>query len=72
MGLQLAPRRARVFDEVNDIIGCDLVLVMDSFDATEVGCEQERCASTLALQQNLCLIHQRHCRPRPVAGHELL
>ncbi len=36
MGLQLAPRRARVFDEINDIVSCDLVLVMDSFDAVEV------------------------------------
>jgi hypothetical protein len=36
MGVPLVPRRARVFDEINDIVGCDLVLVMDSFDATEV------------------------------------
>lgn len=45
MGVQLAPRRARVFDEVNDIVGCDLVLVMDSFDATEVRCWQPAPAS---------------------------
>ena len=36
MGVQLPPRRARVFDEVVDIVACDLVLVMDSFDAVEV------------------------------------
>jgi hypothetical protein len=36
MGVPLVPRRARVFDEINDIVGCDLVLAMDSFDATEV------------------------------------
>ncbi len=32
----LPPRQPRVFDEVNDIVSCDLVLVMDSFDAVEV------------------------------------
>jgi hypothetical protein len=35
-GLHLLPRQARVFDEVNDIVNYDLVLVMDSFDAVEV------------------------------------
>ena len=40
MGVPLVPRRARVFDEINDIVGCDLVLAMDSFDATEVRQQQ--------------------------------
>ena len=35
-GLQLRPRNVRVFDEVVDIVNCDLVLVLDHFDLTEV------------------------------------
>ncbi|KAK9814279.1 hypothetical protein WJX72_003320 [[Myrmecia] bisecta] len=35
-GLQLAPRQARIFDELVDIVNFDLVLVMDHFDFTEV------------------------------------
>ena len=34
-GLALPPRRARVFDELVDIVDFDLVLVMDKFDFEE-------------------------------------
>ncbi len=34
--VQLRPRKARVFDEVVDIVNFDLVLVLDHFDLTEV------------------------------------
>ena len=35
-GLPLAPRCARVFDEIVDIVNYDLVLAMDKFDHEEV------------------------------------
>ena len=35
-GLQLPPRSLHRFDELEDIVGSDLVLVMDGFDQQEV------------------------------------
>lgn len=36
-GLQLPPRSMHQFDELEDIVSSDLVLVMDDFDLQEVG-----------------------------------
>ena len=36
MGISLRPREGKVFDEVTDIVDCDMVIVMDRFDHEEV------------------------------------
>lgn len=38
MGVTLLPREGKVFDEVTDIVDCDMVIVMDRFDHEEVRC----------------------------------
>lgn len=36
MGLKLGKYQPKVFNEINDIVNCDMVFVMDRFDFDEV------------------------------------
>ena len=60
-GIALPPRRARVFDEVVDIVAADLVLVLDHFDLTEA--RPALLSMPPVLMQAYIMLHILHLQP---------